>query len=418
MLPTTLTQTLETLRANRLRSFLSMFGIGWGILSLILMTSAGEGFRIAQQQNIRQLGQHIMIIWPGRTSIQADGFQAGRKIRLEFSDYEAIRDKARVVQEVSPEIIRSDLVSRTPGNFGAFSVRGILTAYQQMRTITVARGRLLNPADEQQARQVCVIGYEVNDQLFDGIDSVGETIQIGGHPFTVVGLMPYKEMNNTYFGQDRRAIFIPYPTLRKLFPDPTLGSSPDLIDNLIAAPPRADLFEAAEQEIREILGHKNHFSPEDRDALAIWNTAKQAKMMDSLFYSMQWFLGSVGIVTLLLGAVGVINIMLVSVRERTVEIGVRKSVGARRRDILRQFFAESLAITLLAGLAGALLAWLICQGVNSLELPEMVFAGMIISPAVALTAVGSLTLVAVASAIYPAYVAASLDPIEALRFEA
>ncbi len=395
-----------------------MFGIGWGVLSIVLMTSAGEGFKKAQHESLKLLGKDILIIWGGRTSLQAKGFQAGRDIRLAYSDYEAIRDKATLISHVSPEIIRGDLVAKTSLNYGTFSTRGVVPEYQWMRTITAKYGRLINPADDSDARLVCVIGSDVNKQLFNGAISVGETVTLNGHPFTVIGILPHKELNNTYQGQDHSAIFIPYGTMRRLFSNPYLGTSPELINNLIATPTKHEFWAEAEREVRKILGKKKNFDPDDDDALGIWNTAKQVEMMDIMMSSMQWFLGTVGLVTLLLGAVGVINIMLVSVRERTVEIGIRKSIGARQRDILMQFFLESLAITMTAGGIGLLLGWAICEAINQLPREEMVFAGMIISPEIAAIACGSLVLIGLGAGIYPAYIAAQMDPIEALRFEA
>jgi putative ABC transport system permease protein len=417
MFRNTIGQIIHTLRTNKLRSLLTMFGIAWGVLSIILMTASGEGFRQAQRDGLRQLGRDILIIWGGKTSLQAEGFQAGRDIRLEYADYVAIRDQARFVRWVSPELIRSDLVAKTSINNGTFHVRGVVPDYQIMRTIEAARGRLINQADEEQARAVCVIGTEVSKQLFNAADPVGQTISINGYPFTVVGLMPHKELNNNYHGQDHSSIFVPYRTLRKLFSNPARGSSPDLINNLIASPVSHDRYREAEREVREILGRKWKFDPRDRDAIFIWNTAHQLEMMELMMGGMQWFLGTVGVVTLLLGALGVVNIMLVSVRERTMEIGLRKSVGARSSDILRQFFAEALVLTLLAGGAGLLLAWAVCAAINTLPLPEMVFKGMIISRPIALGTVGALALAGIGAGIYPAYLAAQMDPIEALRFE-
>ncbi|MEJ2145215.1 MAG: ABC transporter permease [Acidobacteriota bacterium] len=417
MLLAILGQIFHTLRANKLRSFLTMFGIGWGVLSIILMTASGEGFKRAQHEGLRQLGKDIMIIWGGRTSLQAEGFQAGRDIRLEYADYEAIRDKARLIKSVSPEVIRSGLVAKTDINYGNFDVRGVIPEYQTLRTIEAGRGRLMNRADNEQARLVCVIGDEVNKQLFNGADSVGRTISLQGHPFTVIGIMPHKELNSNYSGQDHSDIFIPYWTLRRLFSNPGLGSSPERINNLIAAPVHHELFQEAEREVRQVLAERWQFDPGDEDAVAIWNTARQVEMMDIMMGSMQWFLGAVGLVTLGLGALGVVNIMLVSVRERTMEIGIRKSIGARRRDILFQFFAESLAITLAAGGTGLLLAWGICAAINTLPLPEMVFSGMIISPTIALVTIGALAVSGLLAGIYPAWIAADMNPIEALRFE-
>jgi putative ABC transport system permease protein len=413
-----LSQTYRTLSANKLRSFLTMFGISWGVMSLILMTAIGEGFRVGQRESLKTLGTDIMIIWGGRTSIQAKGYQSGRLVRLRYSDYEFIRKRATLIRSISPEIIRGDLVAKTPINYGTFGLHGIIPEYQYMRTLEIDLGRPMNEADNEQSRQVCIIGSEVNEQLFNSEDSVGRSMTIGSHPFTVIAVMPFKDQNNSYSGQDRREIFIPFNTMRKLFANPGLGQDRDLLSNMIATPVSSQLHEAAEKEIRSLLAETHSFDPVDDDAVSIWNTARQAKLMDSMLASMQWFLATVGLVTLLLGSIGVINIMLISVRERTVEIGVRKSVGARRRDILLQFFAESFTLAALSGVIGLGLGWGVCALINGLGVKNQVFAGAVVTPEFGLAAFGVLTLVGIASGIYPAHTAAEMDPIEALRYEA
>lgn len=410
-------QVLTTLRANKLRSFLSMFGITWGVLSLILLTATGEGFRVAQYESFRKLGQDILIIWGGRTSLQHEGFQAGRWIPLRYEDYEILQREARLLKAVSPELIRDDLVARTPLNYGTFAIRGVVPEYQEMRSIELAYGRHINPADSAEGRLVCVIGSEVNKQLFNDRVSVGETVRIEGYPFTVIGLMSYKELNSSYWGQDHSSIFVPYQTMRRLFPNPDPNLSPFWVDNLIAAPLRHDLYEEAEEEVRRILGRHRFFDPEDEDALAIWNTGRSMEMLDLMMRSLQIFLGVVGLVTLTLGALGVLNIMLVAVRERITEIGIRRALGARRRDILTQFLLESLIISGLAGGTGLAVGLGLCAVVNRLPVQSVLFAGMIVSPWIAGGAAVALALVALGAAVYPAWQAAQMDPVEALRFE-
>jgi putative ABC transport system permease protein len=204
----------------------------------------------------------------------------------------------------------------------------------------------------------------------------------------------------------------------KMFSNPSLGQARDLLDNIIAMPVHVSVHEEAEREVREILAENHRCDPADIDAISIWNTARQGRLVDSLFRSMQWFLGGVAFVTLMLGAIGVVNVMLISVKERTVEIGVRKSIGARRRDILLQFFCESFALTLFSGLTGMLLGWGVCRLLNLIPYPPEAFAGMIIAPEVGIIAFSALGVLGIASGLYPAHAAAEMDPIEALRYEA
>lgn len=389
-----LTQTWLNLTANKTRSFLTMFGITWGLICLILMTSMGEGMWVAQQQKARALGQNILIVWGGMTSKGEAGIRAGKIIRLTLDDYFLLKNKAVYLQRSSPEIQRY-LAVRSSINNGTFNTHGVFPDYMQMRTIELKPGgRHINQGDNENALRVCIIGDEVRDQLFNKENPVGQTIMVGGYPYLIIGELIHKDQNSNYSGPDKKKVFIPFYSMSRDFPLPRAVDGKNALSNLILQPRSEDIGEAAELQVRQILAGDKGFNYLDKDAVQIWNTVKQARFIKKVFDSLRIFLGAVAVVTLILGGVGVMNIMLLSVGERTHEIGICKAVGATTRRILMQFFAESMMLTLCAGLAGIILGWGLCALVN--QLPKIdFFAGMIVTPQVGLIAFGFLTLVGV-----------------------
>ena len=411
-----LRDTYRTLSAHKLRTALTMFGIAWGIVSITLMVAAGEGLRVGQQRVADQFGKDIMIVFAGRTSLQAGGTRAGRDVEWTATDHRAVQDQSPSCAYVLPELGQDNVPVHSSYNSGALLVTGSLPPFADIRSIPVGEGRYPNWDDEEQARRVAFLGSDVRKQLFGGRPAVGETIRIGDFPYVVVGVMRHKEQDSSYDGQDISKIFVPFSAVLRDFPNkpPALPAS---VSRLLVAPRSVELHEACKWEVRRALARLHEFDPQDKEAASIWDTVEEAKAFRQMTDGMKYFLGAVGIATLMIGGIGVMNVMLVAVRERTREIGVRKAVGATRRSIVRQFFVETLIMVFLSGGGGLIFAYGLCALVNLLPMPQF-FAGLLPTWQSGLIAFALLGTIAVLSALYPASRAAATDPIEALRFEA
>ena len=410
-----LLQTVRNIWVHKLRSTLTMFGISWGIASIVFMIAIGEGFKIGYRNMLYSMGTDLVILWPGRTTKQAGGQRAGRDVRVVYEDIRAIQQECYLVRHVTPELA-NPIQMRSRFNSGVFSTHGITPVYQQIRSMNLADGRLISETDMREERAVCVIGDVVKQQLFAGRVAVGAQIYIGDVPFTVVGEMSKKDQNNSYNGLDGYKVLIPYTAMARHFPDSRPFIGPGHIDNILFMPTSANDHAEAVKQVRRVLGRRHGFDPEDRGAIWCWDTVEQAQLVSGIYDSMELFLGFVALITLALGGVGVMNIMLVSVAERTREIGIKQAVGATPGRILFEFFLESVTLTIFSGLLGLAIAWGICAAVSRMPLPTL-FAGLPVSASTALLAFGTLVLVGILAAIYPARRAARMVPVEALRYE-
>ena len=406
-------QILSTLWAHKLRSFLTMFGIAWGVGSLLLLVGLGEGFRSGNKRELNEFGENIMFIFPGRAPVVQGSMNSARNYRLTYKDYFDIRKDAPHVRAASPVLTRSDV--RAVSEFASANgeLTGIEPQYRGIRYLPMKQGRWFDELDDTQRRNVVVLGDEMSRNLFPGRPAVGATILLNGHNFEVIGTVQRVGRGDNNSTNMRG--YIPYQVMNTYFP--LKGESErNAISFINYQPMTAADHLLAQDEVRKIIARNHGFDFHDVDAFEGWDTVKQAEMMGLIFDAMSEFLGTVGLVTLALGAIGVINIMLISVTERTREIGLRKALGATNRSILFQFFVEGLLLTFLSGmigmgLAGGLMALLgQFQGPGGFDPPKLV-------PTTATLAIASLTLAGVAAGLYPARKAAMLEPVEALRQE-
>ena len=407
---------LRTLWAHKLRAFLTMFGIAWGIVSIVLMVAAGEGLRKGQEEQTRNLGKDVMIVFHGRTSLQAGGTHAGRVVHWEDEDLPVVEAETPDCQYAIPELEQDTVRAHSNFNNAAFTVTGSYPQFAYIRTLDVGQGRFYDWDDMREARRVAFLGSDASKQLFPGRNPVGENVYLNDFPFVVIGVMAKKKQDSSYDGWDVNKIFIPFSAMRRDFPDRPPGT-PTTFDQLLVTPKSVEQHTACKHEVRVALARMHRYDPADKEACPIWDTVQEAQAFKTMTDGMKYFLGAVGIVTLLLGGIGVMNVMLVAVRERTREIGVRKAIGAPAGTILRQFFVEALIIALLSGAIGLGVAFGFCALVNLLPMPDF-FAGLIPDWTSALVATALLGTIAIAAALYPASRAASIDPIEALRYEA
>jgi putative ABC transport system permease protein len=406
-------QIFRTLWAHKLRSFLTMFGIAWGVGSLLLLVGLGEGFRSGNKRELAQYGKDIMFIFPGRAPVVQGSMNSARNYLLTYQDYLDIRQEAPHVRNASPVLTRSDV--RAVSEFASANgeIAGVEPQFGEIRYLPLKQGRWLNDLDDSQRRNVIVLGDELVKNLFPGRPALGATIILNDITFEVIGTI--QRVGRGDDNSTNMRGYVPFRVMATLFP--LKGEMHENSISFINYQPRVtDEHLLAQDEVRKIVARNHGFDYHDKDAFEGWDTIQNSKAVGGIFDAMNMFLGAVGLITLALGAIGVINIMLVTVSERTREIGLRMALGATRRSILAQFFLEGIILTLFSGLIGmglstALMALLgTVQGPGGFDPPKLV-------PSTAILAIGSLTLAGVIAGLYPARKAARLQPVEALRQE-
>jgi putative ABC transport system permease protein len=410
-------ESWQSLARNRLRSTLTMLGITWGLVTVVLLLGYGQGVGESVLNAFLGIGNNVILSWAGQTSMQAGGERAGKRIHYKYEDIQAIRDEVPILKGVSAED-DNNLPFKYGNKVITISSKAVQFPYGQIRKLNVEEGRYFEEGDFIEHRRVCIFGPLAAKRIFGGLNPVGQYVTVRGQDFQIIGLLQMKIQDSSNNGPDNQNVFLPFETYRDVMDirDPGM---------IVYAPINPALHVKAREAVRAVLARRHHFDPKDEKATADWDTVEDAEELAQFSIALQIVLGLIGALTLGVGGVGVMNIMLVSVTERTREIGLRKAVGARKSDILGQFLVEALVITFIGGALGMLLATTIAHSVPPMPLYAEQFKmanheGDIFlrtSPVVLTASFLILAAVGVASGFWPALKAARMEPVEALRYE-
>jgi putative ABC transport system permease protein len=395
---------VQSILKNKMRTLLTMLGIVIGVAAVIVMVAVGQGAQSRIQEQINNLGTNMLIVTPGTSQAGGVSQGAGTFNRLSVEDAEKLEREALLLSAVSPVIFSRAQVIGGQGNWRTM-INGVATEYFTIRDWQVSEGELFSEADVRGMRKVALLGHTVAASLFPAGDAVGQQVQIRSVPFRVAGVLAAKGQTASGADQDD-VVVVPYTTARSRL------SGWARVQQILASTYSPGDIAAAQDEIRSLLRESHRLGDDDDDDFTVRNQNELADAASGTTRVMSWLLAAIASISLLVGGIGIMNIMLVSVTERTREIGIRMAIGARGSDVLTQFLVESVVISVLGGLIGLVLGY-----AGAAFLGHLTGWSTQTPPQAVLIAVGFSAAVGVFFGFYPARQAASLDPIQALRYE-
>lgn len=401
-------QFFRDMRSQKLRTLLTMFGIMWGTISIVLLMAFGTGLHEYQVMRFRGLGEHITIVWGGRTSQPWQGLPRGRRVPITEEDVVNIRKTVPAIKLISPEFTAYNVMLRSTRHNMVVRLSGVWPEFHEMRNIIPQTGgRFINEGDMREKRRTIFLGDELGRKFFPGEDPVGQTIQVNGMPFVVVGVMKSKDQNSSYGGRDTRQAWMPATTFHSMY-------SRRYINNAVFQAHSSAAMQPAIDGVYRYMAAKYNFDPDDKEALTIWDTTEGFKMFNTMFLAFRLLLLGIGCMTLITGGIGVTNIMNVVIEERTKEIGIKMALGAKKAVIMWQFLFETILLTFIGGAIGYGIAVAVVKVFPMMQLTEHLGTPTI-HVTESMAAISILGVIAFLAGFFPARRAAGLEPVRALK---